>query len=57
MKAKTRPKQIIDWGPMPPPFNVPTAPTAEHWIPPEAEPQAASEVDVPFTLTDEEKKK
>lgn len=56
MKAKTRPKQIVDWGPMPAPFTVPTAPTPEHWIPAAAEPQDAPEVDVPFTMTDEEKK-
>ncbi|MFC9432309.1 hypothetical protein [Nocardia sp. NPDC057030] len=57
MKAKTRPKQIIDWGPMPPPFTVPAAPTPDHWIPAAAQPDEAPEVDVPFTMTDEEKKR
>ncbi|MFE9582114.1 hypothetical protein ACFYO1_37460 [Nocardia sp. NPDC006044] len=56
MKAKTRPKQIVDWGPMPPPFTVPAAPTPDYWIPAAGQPEAAPEVDVPFTLTDEEKK-
>ncbi|WP_167837623.1 hypothetical protein, partial [Nocardia altamirensis] len=37
MKAKTRPKLIVDWGPMPAGFEAPEAPTAEDWLPPDHE--------------------
>ncbi|MFG1794413.1 hypothetical protein [Nocardia sp. NPDC049149] len=37
MKAKTRPKLIVDWGPMPAGFEAPAAPTAEDWLPPDHE--------------------
>ncbi|WP_405167262.1 hypothetical protein OG203_20540 [Nocardia sp. NBC_01499] len=55
LKAKTRPKQVIDWGPMPAPFKVPKAPTVDYWLPDGSKKKAAPQVDVPFTMSDKEK--
>lgn len=53
LKSKTRPKLIVDWGPMPAGFEAPTAPAAPDWLPPEPEPEPteqAPDVDVALRL-------
>ncbi|WP_378737181.1 hypothetical protein [Nocardia brasiliensis] len=51
LKSKTRPKLIVDWGPMPVRFEAPNAPAAPDWLPPEPEPtEQTPDVDVALRL-------